>query len=838
MAREYHFAFPLRHGLHARPGAALRDVLLPFDCQATFTNTRNGHRGNAKALLALISTDTRHGDPCVLAFSGPQEDEAAMVAAQFIEGDYPLRDEPPPDTLGGPLPMPPRVLAVSGAEHLAGLPVSPGIGFGAPVVVGGFDVPDESQLAPAGKPEQELATVHAAIAALGAQMRERVRGAQGRVESDILTTHLSILEDPAYLEFVAGRIREGAGAGAAILAAGRHFGGMFQSSDSSYLRERVMDIFDVTTRLLECATGRCRTATPTRFDEPSVGLAFDLSPAQLLALDRGNLKGLVFENNTRTSHTAILANAFGIPCVAGVPNARGHLAGRAGVIVDGMRGIVVPDPPARVAHYYHAAAANLALRNERMREFRDTEARSADGRRMIVAANVGSLAETEAAIEAGAEGIGLFRTEFLFLERHVPPTEEEQFEVFRRVAQLAHPRTVIIRTLDAGGDKALPCLDLPRESNPFLGYRAVRFYRQHAALIRSHLRAILRAAARGNIWVMAPMVAGMDDAAAFMGLLGEAAESLGLDGLPPGLRVGCMIEVPSAAFAIAELADHFEFFSVGTNDLAQYFFAADRGNARVGRYIVPSAPAFLRFLARIADDVRASGRWLGMCGEMAGHARFLPLFLAMGFDEISMASPLVPAAKATLRSLSTASCAPVLAECLAAAGPRVVDAVLARAIGGAGPQAVVSEKLVLLDSAADSKEAAIREMVDLLCLDGRADDAELLEDAVWAREDTVPASAVDDMALQHCRAGVVRNDSLVLLRLRDPLDWGIPESGPVRTVLLLALCEADTPASPSALASHLARLMADAPFRGRLAATVDPASIADFVADRLQVPRG
>ena len=837
MAREHHFAFPLHHGLHARPGAALRDVLLPFECQATFINERNGNRANAKALLVLIATDTRHGDPCVLAFSGPQEDEAVRVAAHFIEGEYPLRDEPPPEVFGGPLPMPPRVLAAAGAEYHAGLPVSPGIGWGEAAVVGGFDVPDESQFAPAGDPEQELATVHGAVATLAVQMRERVRDAVGRVESDILTTHLSILEDPTFMEFVAERIRAGAGAGAAILAAGRHFGSMLQASDSTYLRERVMDIFDVTTRLLECATGKCRAAGPARLERPSVGLAFDLSPAQLLALDRHNLKGLVFENATRTSHTAILANAFGIPCVAGVANARGLLAGQTHLIVDGTRGIVVPDPPERVAHYYRAAAANLAVRAERMKQFRDTEARSADGRRMIVAANVGSVAETEAAIEAGAEGIGLFRTEFLYLERLIPPTEDEQYEVFRSVAQLAHPRTVIIRTLDAGGDKALPCLDLPRESNPFLGYRAVRFYRQHAALLRSHLRAILRAAARGNIWVMAPMVAGMDDTAVFMTLLGEAAESLGLDGLPPGMKVGCMIEVPSAAFAIRELADHFEFFSVGTNDLAQYFFAADRNNARVERYIDPSAPAFLRLLARIAADVRASGRWLGMCGEMAGHSRFLPLFLAMGFDEISMASPLVAPAKAALGSLKAASCTPILEQCLAAAGPRRVDAILAGTMGDAGPQSVVSPALVRLDSAADSKEEAIREMADLLCLDGRVDDAELLEDAVWAREDTVPASGVDGMALQHCRSATVRNDSLVVLRLQTPLDWGIPECGPVRTLLMLALREADAAVTPSGLASHLARLMSDASFRSGLDAAGDPATLAEFLTGQLQVRR-
>ena len=837
MPFKFNFLFPLSHGLHARPATALRDVALKFDAQITFTNLRNGNHANAKALLSLISTDTHYRDLCSLDFVGPEEEQAYEELKKFVEGEYRLRDEPPPAESGETAPpRPPRILSVTSTPFLSGLPVSPGVGWGKPVIMGGFEVPDESELGPIGNVEQEEARLRSALEAVTSELKRGAYHAPGEVETNILFAHISMLEDPAYVDFLFDQVKNGLGAGGAILRSGLHFSNLMQSTNSSYLRERVMDIYDVTLRLLESATPYRRPQQSPALTQPSVCVAFDLSPAQLLALDRRHLTGLVFENHSRTSHTAILANAFGIPCVAGVEEARKKLGQSTRLALDGARGVVVPDPPARVEAYFHAVAASLAVKAERLRSFRDVEAKSADGRRLVISANVGSYAEAQAAFDGGAEAIGLFRTEFLYLDRITPPTEDQQYEVLRSVAELAGKRTVIVRTLDAGGDKNLPCLELPRETNPFLGYRAIRFYEQLGNIIQPHLRAILRAAEAGNIWVMAPMVSGPGDGELFIRLLNEAARSLGMDAFPSGMRVGAMIEVPSSAFAIRELAAHFDFFSLGTNDLSQYFFAADRVNPLVSKYLNTSAPAFLRLLNQIADAAHAADRPLSICGEMAAHENYLPLFLAMGFDELSMVVPQIPASKALLSNLTMHDSSLLLKQCLAAANAQQVNSLLATATTvQTATRPLLSEACVRLHSNARSRDEAIRELADLITLDGRATNSVPLEDAIWAQEDVAPALVANEIVFIHCRARCVLSDSLAVLRFIDTFLWDENADATSRTIILLATrMNREKASAVSPYVFSLNELVQDQAFSRDLNSIKSSADMVTFFEQRLQ----
>ncbi len=836
MPLKFNFLFPLSHGLHARPATALRDVALKFDAQITLTNLRNGNHANAKALLSLISTDTHHRDLCSLDFMGPQEDEAWHEMKNFVEGEYRLRDEPPPSEGGETAaPRPPRILLVTGTPFLSGLPVSPGVGWGTPVIMGGFEVPDESELGPIGNVEQEETRLLSAIEAVTTELEHGARHAPGEVESNILFAHISMLEDPAYMDFLLEKVRSGVGAGGAILRSGIHFSNIMQSTNSSYLRERVMDIYDITLRLLEKATPYRRPQQSPALTQPSVCVAFDLSPAQLLALDRRYLTGLVFENHTRTSHTAILASAFGIPCVAGIDEARKKLANSTRLALDGARGVVVADPPPRVEAYFHAVAASLAVKAERMRSFRDVEAKSADGRRLVISANVGSFAEAQAAFDGGAEAIGLFRTEFLFLDRITSPTEEQQFEVLRSIAELAGKRTVIVRTLDAGGDKNLPCLDLPRETNPFLGYRAIRFYEQLGEIIQPHLRAILRAAEAGNIWIMAPMVTGPGDGELFVHLLHEAARSLNMEAFPSGMRIGAMIEVPSSAFAIRELSAHFDFFSLGTNDLSQYFFAADRVNPRVAKYLNTSAPSFLRLLNQIADAAHAADRPLSICGEMAAHEKYLPLFLAMGIDELSMVVPQIPQSKAVLSNLTMHDSSLLLKQCLAAGNAQQVNSLLSAVnTVQTATRPLFSEACVRLNSNARSRAEAIQEMADMITLDGRATNSVPLEDAIWAQEDVAPALVANEIVFIHCRARCILSNSLVVLRLIDGFSWDENAENPARIIILLATrMHRDQASAVSPYVFTLNKLLQDEAFAGSLAAVKNNAEMVSFLEERL-----
>ena len=380
-------------------------------------------------------------------------------------------------------------------------------------------------------------------------------------------------------------------------------------------------------------------------------MAAGLTPSELLALDRRRLRGLVLGEVGLTSHTAILARAFAIPTVALPAPALKEIIEGEELIVDGQRGLVCRESQPALKRYYRLETRKLRLQAARLADLRKKPARTRDGLRVEIAANIGSSEELPGAWRNGAEAIGLFRTETLFLDRDAPPNEDEQFAAYRQAALSAKGRTVIVRTLDIGGDKPLPYLDLPREENPFLGVRAVRFYGEHKELIRCQLRAILRAARHGNVKIMVPMVSGLPEVRLVRRLLAEAGAELRERKIPYAkkIEIGIMVETPAAALSLDHLGGEADFFSVGSNDLLQYFLAVDRGNARLGDLYDPLHPAFLRLLFQAAGQARQAKRWLGICGEMAGNPEYLPLLVGLGFDELSMAAPAIPAGQGTHR---------------------------------------------------------------------------------------------------------------------------------------------------------------------------------------------
>jgi phosphoenolpyruvate-protein phosphotransferase len=356
-----------------------------------------------------------------------------------------------------------------------------------------------------------------------------------------------------------------------------------------------------------------------------------------------------------TAHTAILARSMGIPAVVGLGEALlAQVRTGMTVAIDGAAGALILDPDAEtMAVFEKQRQADLAARTAAFAGAQ-AEARTADGKHVEVVANLATAAEAEVALQAGAEGVGLLRTEFIFQERTEPPSEEEQYEIYRQVAQAMAGRPVVIRTLDIGGDKPAPYLQLPVEANPFLGWRAIRISLAMPAFFKVQLRAILRAAAHGQVLVMFPMIATVEEVVQAQALLAEAASELASLGIPHAASIpaGIMVEVPSAAMIADQLAPLVDFFSIGTNDLTQYTFAVDRGNARVASVGDPLHPAVLRQVARVIDAAHATGKWVGLCGELAGRPEGIPILLGLGLDEFSMSAASIPAAKALLARLN------------------------------------------------------------------------------------------------------------------------------------------------------------------------------------------
>ncbi len=426
----------------------------------------------------------------------------------------------------------------------------------------------------------------------------------------------------------------------------------------------------------------------------------------------------------------------------------------------------------------------------------------------------------------GAEGVGLFRTEMLFLARKEPPGEDEQFDEYRRALAACGGRPVIVRTLDVGGDKPLPYLSLPREDNPFLGYRAVRIYREFDSLFRTQVRALVRASAHGPLRVMIPMVASIDDVRWVRDVIADEQARLQADAIAfdPRMPLGAMIEVPAAAFMMAELSRALDFFSIGTNDLLQYLLAADRTNPRVAGIARPFEPSFLRVLDSIVSQAREHGRWIGLCGELGGQARFLPLLVGLRLDEISMTVGEVAATKALLGSLSAEKCRALLGDALKAATADEVERRLDER-GHWRAQPLIEPDLVALDVEARSQQEAIKAAVDLLYAAGRTDRPRDVEDAVWRREATYPTNVGHGVAVPHCKTDTVGSNSLAVVRLRRPVAWSASDEQPVRTVLLLASRQSDPATEHLRVFAALARTLMHEEFRNELDEAADPAAV-------------
>ena len=830
MARELSFRFPLPLGLHARPASALREVASAFTSAITLTNRRTGREANAKSVLALVATLTRQGDECTMRIAGSDEPTALERVERFIAAELPLCDEEA--AVEAPTPQAdrrlPRALRGGGVVVHRGRAASGGIGRAPAFVVAPQSGPDAAGCEK-GSPEEELAKLDRVLAQVGAALRGRRAGASDATDRAILEAHLAIIEDVELAARIADEVRAtGSSAGQAVTAVAERFAALLRDSGSAVLAERALDVRDVAALLIRALyPGIAAGDEPIVLVRSAVVLAENLSPAQLLALDTSRLAGIVLGAGGTTSHTVILARAHGVPCVAGVGAALHAINDGQDVIVDGERGLVVVGPPPDVLAFYEAESATLRAIGRRLDLAAGQPAVTSDGRRIEVAANVSSLAEVQRAFAAGAEGIGLFRTELLFMDRAQAPSEDEQAAVYAEAARIAGGRRLIIRTLDVGGDKPIPYLPLGEERNPFLGFRAIRAYPAVAEVVSAQVRAILRASAHGNVRIMFPMVGSPAQARALRGLVAAEMAKLDAEGVPfdRGIEVGVMVEVPSLAFVMEETAREAGFFSIGSNDLLQYLLAVERGNERVAHLYNPFEPAFLRALAAICEGARAAGRWIGLCGELGGDPLAAPLLVGLGLDEISVSSATMAAVKSAIARCSVTECRALLQAALRQDTAAEVEALLRTFAAGKADRALLAEDLVRLGSTSHSKDEAIRELIGMLRIAGRVADPDPVEDAIWQREDTYSTGVGFGIAIPHCKSEGVRATSIAVASYPDGIEWQSLDGSPVTMAILIAVSAADPGDTHLRTIAALSRRLMDDEFRAALLAAGDAADV-------------
>lgn len=639
-------------GLHARPAAAFVDLASQFSSEIRVQ--LNGKTANGKALAALLRLGAESGQTIRILARGPDASAALQTLREAVASGLGDQDEPEPQTEGR------AWTPVSSGRSIAGVAASPGLAIGplyqmrrSRVVVA--DAPEDQASA-----QQRLDEALRAARSQLDQIYQDVKGRSGSSEAAIFRAHQGFLDDPELLQDVTGLIGQGHGAAWSWNSAIEARVAELRGLRDERLAARAVDLHDVGQRVLRLLAGTAESA-PTQPPQPVIVIAEDLTPSDTASLDPQRTLGLCTALGGPTSHTAIIARSLDLPALVGAGPGLLDLPDGGTAIIDGSAGVLYLEPSA--ADLESARQMQAEQRGLRDEEYstRFQPALLTDGARVEVVANIGKAAEAAEAVNQGAEGVGLMRTEFLFIGRSAPPDEEEQFAAYSEMTRALNGLPLIIRTLDIGGDKEAPYLGLPAEANPFLGVRGVRLSLSYPELFTPQLRAIYRASTTGPVKIMFPMIATLEDLRAAK----AAAEQVRLElGVAP-IEIGMMVEVPSSVILADAFAAEVDFFSIGTNDLTQYTLAIDRLHPTLGKQVDGLHPAVLRMVAAVTHAADAAGRWVGVCGGIAGDPRGAIILAGLGVTELSMSLPSIPEVKARLRRVSRAQAQAVAQRALA-----------------------------------------------------------------------------------------------------------------------------------------------------------------------------
>jgi phosphocarrier protein FPr len=658
-------------GLHARPAALVAAAARRFAADVRLI--KDGREANARSVVSIMALEVGGGDNITVTARG--ENAAEAVAAIEHTLRHELGVEPEHPSLADTLTDNDLTVDASG-KWMRGVGASPGVAIGQVFQLRHQDAVVEERAA---DPNQERRELDSAIASAHLQLealRTRMAAEADNDRAAIFGAHQELLEDPEVLDEAAKRIRNGASAAFAWRAAYTTQADRLFGLKNPLLAGRAADMKDVGRRVLHLLIGDDDSAPLIPPD--SIVIAEDLAPSEAASLNPANVRGFCTTMGSATSHVAILARGLGIPAVAGINPAALDVAPGTRVVLDGDAGTIKLDPTDKEVAQVRARQSVAAKRKAEEVAVATQPATTKDGHRIEVVANIGDEGEGEKVVAAGGEGVGLLRSEFLFMDRRTAPDEEEQTRVYTAVAKALGPdRILIIRTLDVGGDKPLSYMPIAAEANPFLGERGIRLMYDHPDILRIQIRAILRAASHGKVAIMFPMIATLSEWRDALALVKEEQRALNA----PNIQIGIMVETASAALLSERFAEQCDFFSIGTNDLTQYTLAMDRTNPRLAKHLDSLHPAVLKLIEITVNGANKHGKWVGLCGALAGDPEAVPVLIGLGIHELSVSVPAVASTKARVRSLSLAECKRTAEEALRAADGAEVRAVVARRHG-------------------------------------------------------------------------------------------------------------------------------------------------------------
>jgi phosphocarrier, HPr family len=665
-------------GLHARPAKDFVQLAKGFEANVTIV--KDGNEYNGKSLMKLLQAGLSKGDQLVLKTDGADEADALEKLADYITNlaEYPAPPEPVPKNrlkhtaaAGSGCGNTPPTLEEQLMKNYEGLAASPGIAIGQAWIFRPQTPNIDTRSITEDEIKSEYRAFRNAQAKVDAHLEalyNRVLEKQGEHEAAIFESHRELLADEELENDIQALIRdERKTATAAVKEYLDQVAASMRALEDEYLRERAAEFEDLQNNLLLALNG-LPFASLASAPPDSVIFAEDLTPSETAQLDVEKVRGFVLEHGGLTSHVAILARNLGMPAVMGMRNIMNEVRSGITALLDGDTGKLILDPDDKTRGLYTEKKAQQDAQKAEYAKLHGKPATTEDGKTFALYSNIGSPNDLHLIDENGSEGIGLFRSEFLFMESKQAPSEDQQYAIYRKVAEHMKGKTVILRLLDIGGDKPLSYLNFPKEENPFLGWRGVRLYKDNPEVFLSQIRAAIRAAAYGDLWVMIPMVISLDEVRWIKQQIAEQSVKLEAEGRNhnPHLKVGIMIETPASALIAEQLAQEAAFFSIGTNDLTQYTLAVDRGNTKISVLYDGLHPAVLRLMKMTCDAGRKAGIDVGICGEMGGQLEATPLLVGMGFNEISISGKMLPAVKYSISRLNAAACRELLDKAIAA----------------------------------------------------------------------------------------------------------------------------------------------------------------------------
>ncbi|EHN68740.1 phosphoenolpyruvate--protein phosphotransferase [Aliivibrio fischeri] len=837
------FICPLPNGVHARPAKEIELRASQFVADIKLVNKTKNKVANAKSVLSLISADILLNDECCLEFSGVDTESAHAFFTKFIADELAGIDEKIESISHTKInskqaQVLPVFLEQSAPKLLRGTVASAGINAGKAVMIKPVDLLTLASNYSTESFNEIQTKLDLGLKTLAERLQNQLTSAEGDTDNNearnIVEAHLKIAQDrelAVALSKHAQTMANGNNTMRTIALAYRDICGPLEASSSKYLRERALDIKDICLQLASICYGVELVTTPKIDSDTIIVSQALLTPSQLLALPKESIKGLVMGEGGTTSHTIILARSFAIPTLVGIESLTDIVVANQDLVVDAIHGVLILESNPQTETFYRLEQDKLARIEAKNAKFKHTTVTTEDNQQLDVLANIVTSEEIAGTLNVGADGIGLFRTEMLFCERAVPPSEEEQFQHYVSVIKASVGKKVVIRTLDIGGDKPCDYMGFPKEENPFLGYRAIRMYPEYLSIIESQFRALVRASCAGEVSIMVPMIANLNEIRWCHELLAKVTSDLIQEGYTIGcVKLGVMAEVPSVVYLLKQASDYIDFISIGSNDLTQYFFACDRGNQAIAHLYDHLNPAFLAFVRDIITRAQQVGIAVSLCGEMAADEKAQPLLLGAGLRQFSMAASKVASSKRRLSKLNTGQCKTLLNNVVDLESGTQVASAVEMFLNKRQALPTLDTDLVFTQRDVSSKAEAIKLLTDNLEVNERVPSAQMVEQAIWDREAVFSTALGFSVAIPHCKSSHVMHNSVSVLTLNEKIAWG--DDVDVDLIIMLTVTDEGKDTHMKVF-SKIARKLMHEEFRQSLKQATEPSQIIEILTNAL-----